>query len=163
MKNYPQFLFLKNEAGVNHGLPPIISLNNKFKTMINTRFKNILLASLLIFISQFTNAQTELIDTKPLKNSLDHVTLLQPQVTEKANMNISNSNSSMRYNEIKKIFPGAVKLEKKFYPAGKNDYRIKTVETVDHERLVPVLVESIKEQQMEIERLKSEVEALKAK
>lgn len=131
--------------------------------MINTRFKNIFLASLLIFISEFTNAQTEVIDTKPLKNSSDHVTLLQPQVTEKANMNTSNSNSSMRYNEIREIFPGAVKLERKFYPAGKNDYRIKTVKTIDHARLVPVLVESIKEQQMEIERLKSEVEALKAK
>jgi hypothetical protein len=131
--------------------------------MINTSFRNIFLAFLLVFISQLTYAQKAVTDTRSPKNSSNSLIYLQHQGIEHGDMITENSNSSVRYDEVQKILPGAAKLEKRFYPAGKNSYRIKTVHTVDHQRLVPALMESIKEQQIEIERLKSEVEALKTK
>lgn len=45
---------------------------------------------------------------------------------------------------------------------GKNVYRGTKVKTIDETSLIPVLVASIKEQQVEIEKLKKDITELKA-
>jgi hypothetical protein len=46
---------------------------------------------------------------------------------------------------------------------GKNLYKNATVQSIDLEGLVPVLIASIKQQQAQIDQLRMEVEALKNK
>jgi hypothetical protein len=46
---------------------------------------------------------------------------------------------------------------------GKNSYRNATLKTIDELSLIPVLVASIKEQQLQIEKLTSELEILKSR
>ncbi|MGJ7031782.1 tail fiber domain-containing protein [Niabella hirudinis] len=62
---------------------------------------------------------------------------------------------------MKKVFPGLVKEKKVSYMFGKNAYRDVKVPTIDEAGLIPVLVASIKQQQQEIEMLKSELLKLK--
>ncbi|KQS41439.1 tail fiber domain-containing protein [Pedobacter sp. Leaf194] len=65
--------------------------------------------------------------------------------------------------DVQKIFPELVKRQAKDYTVGKNAFRTATVSTVDYESLIPLLVGSIKEQQVQIEQLKRELNALKEK
>jgi hypothetical protein len=120
---------------------------------------------LFVFVSHTINAQTvsdvdKKETVKPLENSLGYIALLQPQVIENAG---ENTQYGFIADDVKKVFPGIVKNEKKFVPAGKNNYRVVTVKNTDLQSLIPVLVGSVKEQQAEIEKLKKELAALKAK
>ncbi|MBX3257248.1 MAG: tail fiber domain-containing protein [Chitinophagaceae bacterium] len=59
--------------------------------------------------------------------------------------------------EVEAVFPELVKQKSISYMYGKNVYRNATVKVVDEERLIPVLVAAIQEQQNEIEKLKAEL------
>ena len=65
--------------------------------------------------------------------------------------------------EVQKVLPEAVKLA----PFDKNDYGEsisgENYLTVQYEKLVPLLIEAIKEQQTQVEELKKEINILKQK
>ena len=65
--------------------------------------------------------------------------------------------------EIEAVFPELVKTSTETYMFGKNTYRTRKVKTVDMESLIPILVASVKEQQVQIEQLKKELQVLKSK
>jgi uncharacterized protein YyaL (SSP411 family) len=63
--------------------------------------------------------------------------------------------------DIEAVFPELVKHTTQTYMFGKNTYRTRIVKTVNMESLIPILVASVKEQQIQIEQLRQEVQALK--
>jgi hypothetical protein len=63
--------------------------------------------------------------------------------------------------DIQAIFPHLVNEKSVTYSFGKNVYRNAKIKTIDEAGLIPVLVASIKEQQVEIEKLKVEIAQLK--
>jgi hypothetical protein len=65
--------------------------------------------------------------------------------------------------DLQAIFPALVKQKPVSYMFGKNVYRDARIKVVDEASLIPVLVASVKEQQSEIEKLKSDVQELKNK
>lgn len=60
------------------------------------------------------------------------------------------------------VFPELVITKHSSYMFGKNVYRDVKVKTIDEAGLIPILVASIKEQQVEIEKLKKDIADLKA-
>lgn len=63
--------------------------------------------------------------------------------------------------EFQQVFPSLVYKRAHSYMAGKNSYRNAVMKKIDLEGLIPVLIAAIKEQQQEIDQLRSEIEALK--
>lgn len=63
--------------------------------------------------------------------------------------------------ELQSVFPELVSTRSYNYMIGKNVFRTAKVKTLDTESLIPILVASIKEQQQEIEKLKTEIKAMK--
>ncbi|MEP7108942.1 MAG: tail fiber domain-containing protein [Ferruginibacter sp.] len=64
---------------------------------------------------------------------------------------------------FKDVFPGLVREKRIPYMYGKNVYRDAIVKTIDEASLIPFLVAAFKEQQIEIEKLKIEIQRLKAR
>ena len=64
--------------------------------------------------------------------------------------------------EIQAVLPQVVSLKHINYSYGKNVYRDASIPQVDHTALIPVLVQSVKELNAEIEKLKEEIRLLKA-
>jgi hypothetical protein len=62
---------------------------------------------------------------------------------------------------VQQAFPDLITYRNYNYSAGKNMPRTAKIKSVDVEGLIPVLVASIKEQQLEIEKLKAEIQSLK--
>ncbi len=91
-------------------------------------------------------------DTVELKNALSYVSKLRPV------------SSGQQYNlladDVQSILPGVITQQTKWVTAGKNNPKATTYSSVDLEKLVPVLVGAIKEQQAEIDKLKAEVRQL---
>ncbi len=65
--------------------------------------------------------------------------------------------------DIQAIFPSLVKEKSVSYMFGKNAYRNTRIKVIDEASLIPVLVASIQEQQLEIEKLKTEMQELKTR
>ncbi len=63
--------------------------------------------------------------------------------------------------DIHAVFPHLVNEKPVSYRYGKNVYRNATIKTINETALIPVLVASIKEQQLEIEKLRFEMLELK--
>lgn len=63
--------------------------------------------------------------------------------------------------DFQQVLPGLVYTKAYTYPFGKNNTRQATVKSIDMESLIPVLIASIQEQQMQIEQLRAELNALK--
>lgn len=63
---------------------------------------------------------------------------------------------------MQQVFPELVITKHSSYMFGKNVYRDTKFKAIDETSLIPVLVASIKEQQVEIEKLKKAIEELKA-
>lgn len=105
--------------------------------------------------------------SNPLSNSLSYVTRLEPisfeyNKTEAKKLNLpSGLNYGFNAEELQQVIPGIVKTSHKMVPAGKNTFKTVATKDVDLESLIPLLVGSIKEQQLEIEKLKTEMEVLK--
>lgn len=105
--------------------------------------------------------------SNPLSNSLSYVTRLEPISFEyhKAEAKKLNLPSGLNYGfnaeKLQQVIPGIVKTSHKMVPAGKNSFKTVATKDVDLESLIPILVGSIKEQQLEIEKLKAEMEEMK--
>ena len=64
--------------------------------------------------------------------------------------------------DVKQFLPSVVGARNNWYPAGKGNQRAITTPEVDLQKLVPLLVSAIQEQQVQIEQLKLEVQNLKS-
>ncbi|MES2062864.1 MAG: tail fiber domain-containing protein [Bacteroidota bacterium] len=133
------------------------------------------LLSLSIFLSAFSftakaqqvsDAQIKT-NTTPITNSLSYITRLQPVSYEynRSDYKQLNLPAGMQFGFIagdaKQVVPTVITTHNNWYNAGKNTPRAITTAEVDMQKLVPLLVGAIKEQQAEIEALKQEVQKLK--
>lgn len=104
---------------------------------------------------------------KPVNNAIAQVIQLRPQLYEyKAEYNRSLKLPAGRQfgfgiDNMETVFPQLVKNRTISYSAGKNLFKQVYVKEVEMEGLIPVLVESIRELQMQITQLKAEIQALK--
>lgn len=138
----------------------------------NTYIKQSFLLAVFVLGAHIVNAQ-DIPDTEVKKNiaimegQLQKLMQLQPKKYE---YNINNFKylklqKGKQYGfiaeEVEAVFPELVKEKTVSYMYGKNAYRNATIKVVDEDRLIPVLVAALKEQQGEIEKLKSELQDLK--
>jgi hypothetical protein len=138
-----------------------------------------ILSSLLIIVSILTvstSASAQQISDKDLKkntvpvtNSLSYITQLQP-VTYEYNQDAfkqlhlpGGKQFGFITDNVKQVYPAAIGKQNNWFTVGKNNQRAVTISQVDLEKLVPLLVGAVKEQQAEIEALKLEVQQLRAK
>jgi len=103
----------------------------------------------------------------PITNAVERVTQLEPiSFNYSQKFNKLSLPAGQQYgfstNNVEAIFPGLVKHQTKLVAAGKNSYQPATIKNVDMVSLIPFLVGAIKEQQEEIEKLKTEIHSLKS-
>lgn len=116
-----------------------------------------------------TNAQTvKQTDVTPITNSLSTVVKLEPVnfTYEKdwlQKLNLKPSQSGFNVGQLYQVDPKLVVNQSLNYNEGKNNNKTAVIQKVDYEVLIPMLVGSIKEQQIQIEALKAELNALKTK
>lgn len=137
-----------------------------------------ILSSLLTIISVLTiNASStaqQISDSKlkknkaPVSNSLSYITRLQPVTYEYNRQDFKQLNLpagpqiGFTAENVLQVYPSALSSRNSWYSAGKNQQRAITTSQIDADKLVPLLVGAIKEQQEQIEQLKREVQQLKA-
>jgi hypothetical protein len=128
-----------------------------------------------LFLSVFTvttkaqQVSESQIKTKatPITNSLSYITRLQPVSYEynRGNYKQLNLPAGTQFgfiaNDAKEVVPSVITTQNTWYSAGKNTPRAISTTEVDMQKLVPLLVGAIKEQQAEIEALKQEMKSLK--
>jgi len=133
--------------------------------------------SLCIFITLFLvtqqSAAQSLADTEiktnvaPIPDPLRSVLALEPRAYDYKTKQFSHLQlpGGRHYGfiaeEFREVFPGMVYKKPQSYMIGKNNQRNATINAIDMESLIPVLVASIKQQQVLIDELRAEVEALK--
>jgi hypothetical protein len=105
----------------------------------------------------------------PVTNSISYITQLQP-VTYEYNreafkqLNLPGGKQfGFMSDNVQQVYPAAISMQNNWLTVGKNNQRAVTTLQVDLEKLVPLLVGAVKEQQAEIEALKQEVQKLRAK
>lgn len=103
----------------------------------------------------------------PIDSPLQKLIQLNPRVYEYDDVNYKylKLQQGQQYGfiaeDLQVVFPGLVKEKTVSYMFGKNVYRNARVKLVDEASLIPVMVAAIKEQQSEIEKMKTEVQELK--
>ena len=103
---------------------------------------------------------------QPISNSLSYITQLEPltfefdQSRSKQLGLPAGKQFGFNADAFKKVLPGMVSNSNKWYTAGKGNQRAFTVNQVELEKLVPLLVSAIKEQQAQIDQLRSELQQL---
>jgi hypothetical protein len=132
---------------------------------------------MLFALSSFTTiafAQNKVTDsqlkqnTTPITGALSAVNQLEPvsyQYNTKQYGNLklpAGTQYGFNTANVQSVLPGVVKTESILYPAGKNQMRSVDVTKVDMQSLIPVLLGAIKEQQLQIDALKAEVQSLKS-
>ena len=65
--------------------------------------------------------------------------------------------------DVETVFPALVSEKSVPYLFGKNIYRNSTINVIDEKSLIPIMIASIKEQQLQIEQLKAEIMDMKEK
>lgn len=132
--------------------------------------KSLLLGAIvMIGFALNTNAQTvKQTEITSIDNSLNTVLKLTPinfsyDKDWAGKLKLSTQKQSgFAVEEVAKVAPELVVNQQKTYTAGKNSTKIATVPVVDYETLIPLLVGSIKEQQLQIEALKKEISLLRS-
>ena len=116
-----------------------------------------------------TNAQTvKQTEITSIDNSLNTVLKLTPvnfsyDKDWAGKLKLSTQKQSgFSVEEVSKVAPELVVNQQKTYTAGKNSTKTATVPVVDYETLIPLLVGSIKEQQLQVEALKKEINQLRS-
>lgn len=106
-------------------------------------------------------------NTAPLTNSLSYVNRLQPVTyqfnrTQYQQLNLpAGTQYGFIATDAQQVTPWAVTTRNNWYNAGKSNTRALTTPEVDLQKLVPLLVGAIQEQQAQIEQLQQEVQKLK--
>jgi hypothetical protein len=139
---------------------------------LNVKF---LASAITIFsLSVFTASAQQISEDKlkknatPVNNSLTAVARLQPVTYEYNNsgdykqLNLpTGTQYGFLASDTKDVAPWAITTRNTWYNAGKNNPRAISTAEVDLQKLVPLLVGAVKEQQAEIEKLKQELQSLK--
>ena len=105
---------------------------------------------------------------KPIHNSLELVSKLSPVSFEYDEAWAEKLKLSTKTQfgfvgaDAKSVAPEIVTVQAKDYAGGKNTFKSATLTKVDYDLLIPLLVGSIKEQQIQIEALKKEIQSLKS-
>ena len=138
----------------------------KFSVQFILSFILFITFSAITFAQQVSDSSIK-INTAPVANSLDYITKLQPISYEynrgeykQLNLPVGKHFGFIAH-DAKLIVPSAVSNRHNWYTAGKGSQRTITTSEVDLDKLVPLLVGAIKEQQAQIEELKIEVEQFK--
>ncbi|MES2893386.1 MAG: tail fiber domain-containing protein [Bacteroidota bacterium] len=143
-------------------------------TNIRLRIRTVFLIATTLFTVNAVCAQT-ITDTDVKRNittinsPLKSLLRLEPRVFEYE----TEKFKSLRLKEgrqygfladnMQEVFPGMVNSKHVNYMYGKNTYRQASIRTVDEVSLIPVLVASIQELHLEVEKLKQELHSLKKK
>ena len=102
-----------------------------------------------------------------LNNSLEYIMQLQPKrfqynTRQYQHLKLPSGGSyGFISEEFQEVLPHLVSNEVKFYNTGKNSQQIARIPAIEMEKLVPVLVGAIQEQQAMIQKLQEELAALK--
>ena len=132
--------------------------------------KSLLLGAIaMVGFALNTNAQTvKQTEITSINNSLNTVLKLTPinfsydkDWADKLKLS-TQKQSGFAVEEVAKVAPELLVNQQKTYTAGKNSTKTATIPVVDYETLIPLLVGSIKEQQLQIEALKKEVNQLRS-
>lgn len=119
--------------------------------------------------AQQVNEEDLKINITKISNSTEQLKNLEPiafnyDTNKFKNLDLPNGDQyGFLASNVETTFPNMVQTSAKVYNAGKNNAKVAKYNEVDKESLIPMLVAAIKEQQEQIEALKQEVEALKAK
>jgi hypothetical protein len=125
-------------------------------------------AVILIAVSFKINAQ-EVVqnNVKPINNSLEVVSKLRPVSfdydkvwAEKLKLPTKTQFGFVGA-DVKNVSPEILTIQAKDYAGGKNSFKSAIITKVDYDLLIPLLVGSIKEQQVQIESLKKDIQLLK--
>ncbi|MCO5936086.1 tail fiber domain-containing protein [Mucilaginibacter sp. RB4R14] len=128
---------------------------------------------LLIVLSAFCASAQTLSDAQiktnaaPVTNSLSYINRLQPVTyqynrSEYKQLNLpTGTQFGFIANDAKLVVPSAITTHNNWYTAGKGSQRALTTTEVDFQKLVPLLVGAVKEQQAQIEQLRAEIDQLK--
>lgn len=116
-----------------------------------------------------SNAQTvKQTNVTPITNSLTTIVKLDPinftyDKDWLQKLNLKPAQSGFNVEQLAQVNPALVVNQSLNYNEGKNNNKTAVVQKVDYEVLIPMLVGSIKEQQLQIDALKAELNALKSK
>jgi hypothetical protein len=116
-----------------------------------------------------SNAQTlKQTNVTPITNSLATVVKLEPinftyDKDWLQKLNLKPSQSGFNVEQLAQVNPRLVVKQSLNYNEGKNNTKTAVVQKVDYDVLIPMLVGSIKEQQLQIDALKAELQSLKSK
>lgn len=113
------------------------------------------------------NEPTPKTNVKTITNAAELIMQLDP-ITYNYNSNKKTETvlpASTQYGfateEIKSSKPELIKEDTKFYSQGKNNAKALKIDQVDNEKIIPILVAALKEQQEQIDLLKKEISSLK--
>ena len=142
--------------------------------MKSINLKTIVTALSFLFVS--SQAFSQQIDDKdlktnvsPLSGALNYINRLEPVKFEYNTKQFVQLNLPVGEQfgfigeDVNQVLPALVSYKAKNYSAGKNDNRTAKLKSVNLENYVPLLVSAIKEQQVQIEQLRREIDSLKAK
>lgn len=129
----------------------------------------LLIAMAIIGFTVHSSAQNiKQANITPISNSLATIVKLDPvsfsydkNWLEK--LNLKSTQSGFNVEEVVKIYPKLVVNQQLNYNEGKNNNKTAVIQIIDYEVLIPMLVGSIKEQQQQIDALKTEINQLKSK
>lgn len=127
------------------------------------------LAITAVSFSQSYPDSTIKINAQLIQNPLQSIIRLEPTMFEYDTQNFKQldlekgEQFGFMADNIQKVFPSLVGEKSISYLFSKNTFRNATIKTIDEAGLIPVLVAAFKEQQAEIEKLKSEMADLRNK
>lgn len=127
------------------------------------------LAFTAVSFSQSYPDSTIKINTQPVQNPLKSIIRLEPKMFEYDTQNFKQlrldkgGKFGFMAENMQEVFPSLVGEKSISYLFSKNSYRTATIKTIDESALIPVLVAALKEQQVEIEKLKSAMADLRNK
>lgn len=127
------------------------------------------LAITAVSFSQSYPDSTIKINAQLIQNPMGSIIRLEPKMFEYDTQNFKQlrldkgKQFGFMADNMKEVFPSLVGEKSISYLFSKNTYRTATIKTIDEAGLVPVLVAAFKEQQAEIEKLKSELADLRNK
>lgn len=136
---------------------------------------NVLSIVLLLLLGISTGSYAQQLSDQEVRTNVQSITqplqkiaALEPQVFEYNTTRFSHlalpkgQQYGFLTENMERVMPGAVHTTRYSYMKGKNSYQSALVKSTDMQTLIPLLVASIKEQQMQIDALKAEVEKLKS-
>lgn len=112
--------------------------------------------NLKVNVSELSSPLQQLKDLKPVTFKYDNAKFKHLNLSQTTQYGFLASNMQSQ-------FPGLVYEASKVYDAGKNSSKVAKYDEVKNEALIPILVAAIKEQQAQIEQLKSELNQLRVK